>query len=223
MKSLFLILTPLVCMASPLIEPSAPLLNERSEEVPLSSIQSEEIQTIIERMLDIAFGETREYNKSILVGLAAPQIGISKRIILVDKAATGLFVKEQTSAPPPQIDVYINPEIAWRSDETNVWREGCFSTSRICGLVPRSSKVLVRAYDREGNLLTKEFSGYTARIFQHEIDHLDGIRFPDRIENDEHLHWVELDELPSYRIEWASWEKKYPRKQWLETKHGRAE
>ncbi len=132
-------------------------------------------------MLDIAFGETREYNKSILVGLAAPQIGISKRIIHVDKAATGLFVQEQTSAPPPQIDVYINPEIAWRSDETNVWREGCFSTSRICGLVPRSSKVLVRAYDREGTLLTKEFSGYTARIFQHEIDHLDGILFFDHL------------------------------------------
>lgn len=223
MKRLLLILTPFVCMASPFIEPSAALLNERSEEVSPASIRSEEIQSIIEGMFDTAFGETRDYSKSILVGLAAPQIGIKKRIILVDSAATGVFVQGQTQAPAPQIDVYINPEIVWRSGEMNVWREGCFSTSRVCGLVPRSSRIRVEAYDREGHLVTKEFSGYTARIFQHEIDHLDGIRFPDRIKNDEHLHWVELNELPSYRIEWANWQKKCPRNQWLEIKDGRAE
>lgn len=223
MKFLLLIFTPIFCMASLFIPPSDPLLNGVAEEIPLTAIHSKEIQSIIERMFDVAFGETREYNKSILVGLAAPQIGISKRIILVDSAATGVFVQGQTQAPPPQIDAYINPEIVWKSDETNVWREGCFSTSRVCGLVPRSSKIRVEAYDREGRRMTKEFSGYTARIFQHEIDHLDGIRFPDRIENDEHLHWVEMNELPSYRIEWADWRNKCPRKQWLEMKHGRAE
>lgn len=199
------------------IAPSDPRLNQKSEEVPISEIRSQEIQNLIESMLDIAFGQTRDYNKSILVGLAAPQIGVQKRIILVDLAATGIFTK--TSKPnPPQIQAFINPEIIWKSEEIVLWREGCFSTSRICGIVPRAAQIRIRAYDRDGNLLTSEFSDYTARIFQHEIDHLDGIRFPDRISNDEHLHWVEENDLPGYRIDWMNWKGIYPRKKWIEMK-----
>jgi len=201
------------------LAPKDPRLNQISEKVPVDEIQSEPIQSLIEQMFDIAFGETRDYTRSILVGLAAPQIGIQKRIILVDLAATGIFTKD-SKQNVPQIEAYINPEIIWRSEETLLWREGCFSTSRICGLVPRSARILVRAYDREGNQLEKEFHGYTARIFQHEIDHLNGARFPDRIEDDRHLHWVEEKELVEYRIEWANWQKTYPRQKWIKMKNG---
>lgn len=201
------------------LAPTDPLLNEKSCDVCPCEIQSKEIQEVIDIMADIAFGESKDQNKAVLVGLAAPQIGIQKRIILVDTAATGVYT-EEIKPPPPQIKEYINPEILWKSDEMVIWREGCFSTSRICGLVPRSNQILIRAYDRKGNIFTQEFYGYTARIFQHEIDHLDGIRFPERIENDEDLHWVEEDEIPEYRIHWEGWQRKYPRKSWLEIKNG---
>lgn len=199
--------------------PTDPKLNEKSSEVCPCDINSEEIQEIIDTMYHIAFNESEDRTRAVLVGLAAPQIGIQKRIILVDTAATGVFTKT-LSPPPPQIKEFINPQILWRSEETTLWREGCFSTGRICGLVPRSQKILVRAYDRKGNILTQEFEGYVARIFQHEIDHLDGIRFPDRIADDDSLHWVEEKEIPEYRIHWAHWPKKALREQWLRMKDG---
>lgn len=201
------------------LAPTDPKLNETSDAVCACHIQSDEIHEIIDQMVDLAFGNTKDHSKAILVGLSAPQIGIQKRIILVDLAATGIWVKD-TPPPPPQIKAFIDPEILWKSEETFVGREGCFSTSEICGIVPRAKKIVVRAYDREGNTVIQEFEGYTARVFQHEIDHLDGVRFPDRIEKDEDLHWVEEGELPEYRIHWASWQKRCPREKWIEMKNG---
>ena len=77
----------------------------------------------------------------------------------------------------------INPEITWMSEEQNEWYEGCFSTSRVCGIVSRPDKVKIKAYSEEGKIVEEEYSGYTARIFQHEIDHLDGILFIDNAIN----------------------------------------
>lgn len=200
------------------LAPTHPQLNEKSEEVCPCDIKTEEIQGVIEQMYSVAFAESSDRTKAVMVGLAAPQIGIQKRIILIDVAATGVFT-ETAQPPPPQMREFINPEILWESDEMAIWREGCFSTSNICGLVPRHERILLTAYDRLGNILTEEFSGYTARIFQHEIDHLDGVRFPDRIKDDESLHLVEDEEVPQYRIHWANWPRKCSRSAWNEMKH----
>jgi peptide deformylase len=162
----------LLLTTSLFLAPTHPQLNEKSEEVCPCDIKTDEIQGAIEQMYAVAFAESSDRTKAVMVGLAAPQIGIQKRIILVDVAATGVF-KE-----------FINPEILWKSDEMAVWYEECVSTSNICGLVPRHEQILLTAYDRLGNILTEEFSGSTAGVFQHEIDHLDGIRFPDRIADD---------------------------------------
>ncbi len=202
------------------LAPSDPRLNEKAEPICPCKIASTEVQGIIDQMQKVAFGETQDRSRAILVGLAAPQIGIQKRIILVDTAATGVFTQD-SGPPPPQIQVYINPEILWKSETLTQWREGCFSTGSVCGIVPRAQKILIRAYDSRGHLLTEEFEGYVARIFQHEIDHLDGIRFPDRISNEEDLHWVEREELPQYRLEWAHWSKRCPRTKWEEIAHAR--
>ncbi len=207
----------LVLTMSLFLAATDPLLNEKSCEVCPCEIASDETQGIINTMFEIAFGESKDRSRAILVGLAAPQIGIQKRIILVDLAATGVFTKN-SGPPPPMIKEFINPEILWKSDEMNLWREGCFSTGRICGIVPRSSKVLIRAYDRSGEIFTQEYEGYVARIFQHEIDHLDGIRFPDRMTDDLALHWVEENEIPEYRIHWADWPKKISRIDWEKMK-----
>lgn len=217
----FLRMLNLLLSMSLFLAPTEPSLNEEAYAVCACHIRSDEIQKTIDQMFRVAYGNTEDRSGAILVGLAAPQIGIPKRIILVDLAATGIWGRD-TLPPPPRIEAFIDPEIVWKSDRIALGREGCFSTSNICGAVPRAEKIVVRAYDREGNLAIHEWEGYTARIFQHEIDHLDGIRFPDRIEIEEDLHWVEEEELPEYRIHWASWQRRCPREKWLEMKNGPA-
>jgi len=149
-------------------------------------------------MLAIANGIQGDKNKRTVVGLAAPQVGISKRIIVVDITSVGMGEK-------PDLQVYINPVITNRSTETEIGREGCFSTGNVCGIVDRSSEVTVEGFDRNGVPLKEVYRGFTARVFQHETDHLDGIRFPDRITDDADLHWVEPDQFGDYREQWRQW------------------
>ncbi|HHW43752.1 peptide deformylase [Desulfofundulus thermobenzoicus] len=99
------------------------------------------------------------------VGLAAPQVGVSKRVIVVD---TGEGLIE-----------LINPEIVEaRGEETDT--EGCLSLPDMLGEVPRAVEVRVRGLDRHGRPVEHQASGFLARALQHEIDHLDGILFIDR-------------------------------------------
>lgn len=205
---------------SAFLPPTDPQLNAKANPICACHIKSQDTQKVLDQMFEVAYGESQDRSRAVLVGLAAPQIGIQKRIILVDLAATGIFT-EQEGPPPPQLKEFINPEIIWQSEEVSVWREGCFSTSNICGLVPRPNRILIRAYDRNGLFLTQEFSGYTARIFCHEIDHLDGIRFPDRVARDVDLHWVEESEIPAYRIHWMNWNHLCPRSAWEQMKNPR--
>lgn len=99
------------------------------------------------------------------VGLAAPQIGISKRIIVVD--------------PGDQYIEMINPEIIYREGE-ELGREGCLSVPDLVGWVNRAQKIRVKGLNRNGEILDIEAADMLARVFQHEIDHLDGILFPDK-------------------------------------------
>ena len=105
------------------------------------------------------------------IGLAAPQIGISKQIIAVD--ASELVEDEYPR-------VFINPEILESSGEWVV-EEGCLSIPGVSEEVKRPEKILLKFQDETGELFTEEFSGWLSRILQHEIDHLNGILFVDRI------------------------------------------
>lgn len=189
------------------VAPNDPVLNRIAEPVDVKKIQSSEIQASIKEMFAVAYGEQQDGSKPLLVGLAAPQIGISKRIILVDVSADG-------KGKLGDLHLYINPEIIESSDEQGEWYEGCFSTSRVCGIVSRPIKI--RAYTKEGKKVEEEYSGYTARIFQHEIDHLNGREFTTHITDNEKLHWVEESEFPRYRNdgEWRTWSTKCPREKW---------
>jgi peptide deformylase len=199
--------------SSPFLAPDNPLLSKKSAEVSLVDMSSPETARDIETMLNVAYGEQVERTKPTLVGLAAPQIGISRRIILVDVAADG-------KGKLGDLRLYINPEIVARSSEENEWYEGCFSTSRVCGIVSRPTDITVRAYahDSKGEWkpVEEKYSGYTARIFQHEIDHLDGKEFVTHISDDSKLHWVEKEEFPAYRDAgaWRNWPNKCPRDRW---------
>jgi peptide deformylase len=100
------------------------------------------------------------------VGLAANQIGVARRVAVVD-------VGEED---PPAL-VLINPVIVERSDEHDTAEEGCLSIPEIFGDVERHSHVVVEALDRDGEKYRVEAGGYKARAIQHEVDHLDGILF----------------------------------------------
>ncbi|MBP7074289.1 MAG: peptide deformylase [Rhabdochlamydiaceae bacterium] len=197
------------------LPPHDPRLNEPSLEVTQEELSSKEMQDLIEQMYTIAGGERGAPENRGLVGLAAPQIGVFKRVIIVD---IGVDTKRTAWG---KLKAYINPRIVASSPELALDREGCFSVdSHVCGVVPRSKQITIMAWDPEGNLIEETHSDYTARIFQHEIDHLDGKRFPDCVGEHGKLHWVELDEYPEYRLQWQNWPRLFLLENWIAMKKG---
>jgi peptide deformylase len=192
-----------------IVEASHPVLSQVAEPIKTDDIPSPLIQDLIKTMMQIAGVERENPEKPVLVGLAAPQIGVSKRIILVDTGANG-------KGGITNVKIYINPKIVSASTEETEWYEACFSTGRVTGIVSRPKIVTVVALNEKGEEITETHTDYVARIFQHEIDHLDGKRFPSLIKDDQKLHWVEEDEFPLYRNHgaWRDWPKKCPQEKW---------
>jgi len=106
------------------------------------------------------------------IGLAAPQIGVSQRVIVVDVA------REGEKRQPVRI---ANPEIIWRSPETTVANEGCLSVPEHYADVSRAAAIKMRYLDHENEIREIEAEGLLATCLQHEIDHLDGVLFVDHI------------------------------------------
>jgi peptide deformylase len=109
------------------------------------------------------------------VGLAAPQVGVSDRLIVVE-----YVVDEEKEDAPKKLFVVINPEIKEISDETEMGVEGCLSVPGFQGEVERSLAVTVKGVNRHGQPMKIKAKGWLARIFQHEIDHINGVVFTDR-------------------------------------------
>jgi len=109
------------------------------------------------------------------VGLAAPQVNISQRLIVVE-------YPEDDTIPnaKPKVFVLANPKLTQVSDEKVKEIEGCLSVPNLFGEVDRSQSVTLRAQNRHGKVVTIKANDWLARIFQHEIDHLNGILFVDR-------------------------------------------
>lgn len=126
-----------------------PVLKEPSR----PTISSEELLSLVERMTKIMYAAEG-------VGLAAPQIGVLQRVIV--------FLLDD------QLHVLINPEITYRSPETVTDTEGCLSLAGLSCEVERAERVRVAGEDLEGNRREFDLEGMSARILQHEIDHLDG-------------------------------------------------
>jgi len=109
------------------------------------------------------------------VGLAAPQVGISDRLIVVEYPED-----DETEGSPKKLYVVANPEIKKISTETELGLEGCLSLPGLHGEVERALAVTVKGRTRRNQPITIKAKGWLARIFQHEIDHLDGVVFTDR-------------------------------------------
>lgn len=108
------------------------------------------------------------------VGLAAPQVGISERLIVVE------YGDDEDENAPKKLYVVINPEISKASAEMVKDVEGCLSVPGLAGTVERHQSVLIKGLNRHGMPMRIKAEDWLARIFQHEIDHLEGIVFTDR-------------------------------------------
>ena len=131
------------------------------------------LQTLIDDMIETM-------REAPGVGLAAPQVNVSERLIVVEYAEEQDEEAEGQPEKPKKLFVLINPEIVKSSAETLMGVEGCLSIPNLVGEVERHAVIQVKGLNRHGKPTKVKAEGWLARIFQHEIDHLNGILFPDR-------------------------------------------
>jgi peptide deformylase len=144
----------------PILKNPSEMLRKKSESVTRDELASTQIQALIDDLIESMRLENG-------IGIAAPQIGVHKRIIIVDDG----------NGP----SAYINPEIVARSIRKGHYvEEGCLSVPGIWGYVTRNKIVKVKALNRDGEKVILKVKDLPSVIFQHEIDHLDGILFIDK-------------------------------------------
>jgi peptide deformylase len=164
-----------------------PVLRAKARAIDPGSIASPRVQQLIDDM----FETMHEYQG---VGLAAPQVHESVRVFVAGFAADDHDDDESRARVPMM--ALINPEITPLTQELVEDWEGCLSIPDIRGRVPRARQILVRGYDRRGKRVELKAAGFTARVIQHETDHLDGVLFFDRMKSFETLTF--LDEFGRY-------------------------
>lgn len=167
-----------------ILQREAPVLRKTAKVVPVRDIKSKKIQQIITKMRQAVKQEDDG------VAIAAPQIGESLRIFVV--AGRALAITDNPPEPGKDMSsqdmIFINPVLVKSSREKHMMEEGCLSVRWLYGQVKRSQRVAIRAYDENGKKIERGASGLLAQIFQHEVDHLDGILFIDKA--------VEIEDLP---------------------------
>jgi peptide deformylase len=153
-----------------IVQAGDPVLRAGTQTLTREEVKGAEIQQLIELM--------RETMRDAPgVGLAAPQIGASLRLAVIEDVAD---VPEQERKPVP-FHVIINPRLSLGSEVVERF-EGCLSVEGFQALVPRARAVTVEALDHQGDPIKIEAAGWYARILQHEIDHLDGMLYIDRMD-----------------------------------------
>jgi len=124
-----------------------------------------EIRNLVDDMADSMYAAEG-------IGLAAVQIGVLKRLVVIDLAK-----KDE----PPQPHYFVNPEVVWSSDEKSVYEEGCLSIPEYYEEVERPARIRAKFLDRDGKPQEIEAEGLLATALQHEIDHTNGVLFIDHI------------------------------------------
>ena len=139
-----------------------PVLKQVSTSV---EVVTDELRVLMDDMLETMYAAPG-------IGLAAIQIGVPKRVIVMDLA-------RDEEAPQPRY--YVNPEILWASEETAPYEEGCLSVPEIYDEVERPAKVKLRYLNYQGEQIEEDAEGLFAVCIQHEMDHLDGVLFIDHL------------------------------------------
>lgn len=148
-----------------IVQKDSYMLRQKAAPIPVKEILSTRIQKIIKNMTDTLSAEEDG------VALAAPQIAEPLSIFIV----SGKVFDEHDSDK-----IFINPELTKTSRKKENMHEGCLSVRGLYGNVKRHTKATVKAYDQDGNTFTLGASGLLAQIFQHEMDHLNGVLFTDK-------------------------------------------
>lgn len=162
-------------MLSKIVQKDEPILRVTAKPVDMAEITSPAFQKLLKTMSSALAQEPDG------IALAAPQIGVSKRIFIVSKKVFG------EEADAHQDLVFINPVITKLAKKRKLVEEGCLSVRWLYGEVARAEKASVEAYDETGKKFIRHGSGLMAQIFQHEIDHLNGVLFIDKAENIQEL------------------------------------
>ncbi|HET6151110.1 MAG TPA: peptide deformylase [Polyangia bacterium] len=155
-----------------IVQAGHPVLRQRGRDLTPAEIRGAPIQMLIELM--------RETMRDAPgVGLAAPQIGEPLRLAVIEDQMT----RDEVEREPVPFHVIVNPELHFRGDPPQMvdYFEGCLSVDGYQAIVPRSRAVTVNALDHRGEPVTIGASGWYARILQHEIDHLNGVLYIDRM------------------------------------------
>ncbi len=139
-----------------------PILRQKAQEV---TDFGRALQQLIDDMFD-----TLRYASG--VGLAAPQVNVPLRVLVVEYA--------HDEGAPPERYALVNPRLVYVSPETELGTEGCLSIPGVFGEVERARSIIIKGQDRYGEPVTIRAHGWLARIFQHEIDHLNGVLFIDK-------------------------------------------
>lgn len=157
-----------------------PVLRKKAKKV-------EKVSKDTQKLLDDMIATMR---KAKGMGLAAPQVGISQRIAVVEveKEDAG-----QADAGETVLYQLVNPEVVKQSEDTWEHQEGCLSIPGWRGDVERPNKIVVRALDRDGNRIKIEAEGMLARALMHEIDHLDGVLYIDKLVSPDRVWRVDED------------------------------
>jgi peptide deformylase len=162
-----------------IVQSGAPVLRNKAEDVPLERITTPEFQALLTKMIDTM-------RKAPGVGLAAPQIGVPWRVLVLEDreelmaTLTPAERAERERVPVP-VRVFINPTLTPVGDEKVTFFEGCLSVAGFAGLVERYREVEVSGLDEKGQPQTWRVKGWPARILQHEVDHLGGTLYVDRM------------------------------------------
>lgn len=159
---------------SEILQRDAEVLRNVAQPVSPEDISSKRISDVLKRM-SVALHQEEDG-----VAIAAPQIGESLRIFLVNEEILKPAQDESKPKTKPKDLIFINPEFVKLSKTKKKMEEGCLSVRWLYGNVLRSEKATVKAYDEKGKPFQMGASGLLAQIFQHEIDHLDGMLFIDK-------------------------------------------
>ena len=154
-------------MILPIVAYGDPVLRQRAQDIPLDS---PELPQLISDMYETMY-------RAHGVGLAAPQIGKSVRLFVVDSAP----MEEDESDAKGLKRAFINPEILKEEGEEWAFEEGCLSIPGLRADVYRPENLVIRYFDEQGREHTEAFNGMEARIIQHEYDHIEGILFTDHL------------------------------------------
>lgn len=147
-----------------------PVLRKVSEPVTAEELLCRPFQTFLDDLIDTM----REYDG---VGIAAPQVHVGKRAAVMEVHQNPRYPQ----LPDFPLTVFINPLVTFLTDEEFDMWEGCLSVPDIRGKVPRKKKIRVDAWDRQGQTISMDAEGVFAAVLQHELDHLDGKLFVDRV------------------------------------------